>query len=377
MERENGEKFIHKIIRFSGLKIIDIYIIKKFLGTFIFSILIILAIAVIFDFSEKIDDFIENHAPFKAVVFEYYLNFIPYFAVLFSSLFTFISVIFFTSRMAYDTEIIAILSSGISFRRLLLPYMISAAVIALFAFALSNYVIPDANRVKLAFEEKYVHSRPYNFNRRNIHRQIKPGIYIYMESYSNYSMTGYNFSIEKFEDGELRSKLMADQITWDSTQNKWNLRHYYIRDIDGMHEKISDGTSLDTTLNMLPKDFSQRLNIVQTMSLRELNEFIRTSKMQGETNVTAYLIEKYQRTAFPFATFILTLIGVAVSSKKARGGIGMQLGTGLAISFGYILFMQFSAQFSIGGSLPPLLAVWLPNILFAGVALVLYRLAPK
>ncbi len=377
MERGNGKKFINKIIRLSGLKIIDIYIIRKFLGTFIFSILIILAIAVIFDFSEKIDDFIEKQAPFKAVVFDYYLNFIPYFAVLFSSLFTFISVIFFTSRMAYNTEIIAILSSGVSFRRLLLPYMISAAVITTFAFALSNYVIPGANKVKLEFEEKYVHSRPYNFNRKNIHRQIKPGIFIYMESYSNYSMTGYNFSIEKFEDGELRSKLMADQITWDSTKNKWNMRHYYIRDINGMYEKISEGNSLDTTLNMHPQDFSQRLNIVQTMSLGELNEFIKKSKMQGETNVTAYLIERYQRTAFPFATFILTLIGVAVSAKKARGGIGMQLGTGLAISFGYILFMQFSSQFSIGGILPPLIAVWLPNILFAGVALILYKLATK
>lgn len=377
MERENGEKLVHKIIRLLGLKIIDIYIIRKFLGTFIFSILIILTIAVIFDFSEKIDDFIENKAPFKEVIFDYYLNFIPYFAVLFSSLFTFISVIFFTSKMAYDTEIIAILSSGVSFRRFLVPYMVSATLIAIFAFAMSNYVIPGANRVKLDFEEKYIHSRPYNFNRRNIHRQIQPGIFIYMESYSNYSMTGYNFSLERFEDGELRSKLMAEQITWDSTKNKWNMRHYYIRDINGMYEKITEGNALDTTLNMYPTDFSKRLNIVQTMSLRELNEFIRTSKMQGETNVTAYLIEKYQRTAFPFSTFILTVIGVAVSSKKVRGGIGMQLGTGLMISFGYILFMQFSSQFSIGGSLSPLLAVWLPNILFAGVALVLYKLAPK
>ena len=377
MERNNGEKIIYKIIRPLGLKIIDVYIIRKFLGTFFFSIVIILSIAVIFDFSEKIDDFIENQAPFREVIFDYYLNFIPYFAVLFSSLFTFISVIFFTSKMAYNTEIIAILSSGVSFRRLLRPYMVSAGFIALFAFSLSNFVIPDANRVKLNFEEKYIHSRPYTFNRRNIHRQIEPGVFIYMESYSNYSTTGYNFSLEKFEDGKLVSKMMADQISWDSTDNKWIARRYYIRDINGMHENLREGNTIDTTLNMTPEDFSRRLNVVETMSLSELNKFIKVSKMQGETNVVAYLIEKYKRTAFPFSTFILTLIGVAVSSQKVRGGIGMQLGTGLMISFGYILFMQFSSQFSIGGSLPPLLAVWLPNMIFAVVAFVLYKMAPK
>ncbi|MGC9341767.1 MAG: LptF/LptG family permease, partial [Bacteroidales bacterium] len=198
-------------------------------GTFFFSILIILSIAVVFDFSEKIDDFIENGAPFREVIFDYYLNFIPYFAVLFSALFTFISVIYFTSKMAYNTEIIAILSNGVSFRRLLFPYMLSATIIAMFAFFLSNYVIPDANKIKLDFEEKYIHSRPVSFNRKDIHRQIRPGVFIYMESYSNISLTGYNFSMEKFEEGKLVSKLMADQIYWDSTKNKWTIRRYYIR----------------------------------------------------------------------------------------------------------------------------------------------------
>jgi lipopolysaccharide export system permease protein len=361
----------------TGLKIIDIYIIKKFLGTFAFSILIILSIAIIFDVSEKIDDFIENGAPFKEVVFDYYLNFIPYFAVLFSSLFTFISVIYFTSKMAYNTEIIAILSSGVSFRRLLVPYMISAGIIALFAYTLSNFVIPKATAVRLDFEEKYIQSRPVTFNRKNIHRQIKPGTFIYMESYSNYSKTGYNFSMEKYVDGKLVSKLMADQIAWDSTNNDWTIRRYYIRDINGMHEKITEGNTIDTVINMYPTDFSRRLNVVESMSKHELNDFIKVAKMQGETNVTSYLIEKYRRTAFPFSTFILTIIGVAVSSRKVRGGIGMQLGVGLGLSFTYILFMQFSSQFSIGGTLPPLLAVWIPNIIFTFVALFMYKMAPK
>lgn len=364
-------------MRVFGLKIIDLYIIRKFLGTFFFSIVIILSIAIIFDISEKIDDFIENGAPLKAVIFDYYMNFIPYFGVLFSSLFTFISVIFFTSKMADNTEIIAILSSGVSFRRLLLPYMLSAGLIALVAYLLSNFVIPKATAVRLDFEEKYVQSHPVNFNQKNIHRQIEPGTFIYMESYSNYSKTGYNFSMEKFKNGKLVSKLMADQIAWDSTKNDWIIRRYYIRDISGMVEKLTEGNTIDTTLNLSPADFSRRLNVVESMSRSELNNFIKVAKMQGETNVTAYLIEKYRRTAFPFSTFILTIIGMSVSSRKVRGGIGMQLGLGLALSFTYILFMQFSSQFSIGGTLPPLIAVWIPNIIFAFVAFFLYRLAPK
>jgi len=377
MENNNGKKISHTIINVVGLKIIDLYIIKKFLGTFFYSILLILAIAVIFDISEKLDDFIETSTPIKEIIFDYYLNFIPYFAVLFSSLFTFISVIFFTSKMAYNTEIIAILSSGVSFRRMLLPYFISASVITIFAFVLSNFVIPNATKTKLEFEEKYIHKRPQTFSRKNIHKQVEPGVFIYLESYSTVSRTGYNFSIEKFEGGRLIAKTMADQITWDSTKNIWTMRRYYSRDLTGMTESIKEGNTKDTLLVLQPADFERRLNAVEAMSFTELNEFIEVSRMQGETNLTAYLIEKYKRTAFPFSTFILTLIGVAVSSKKVRGGIGSQLGTGLAVSFAYILFMQFSSQFAIGGRLPPLLAVWLPNLIFAVIATFLYRMVPR
>ena len=213
---------------------------------------------------------------------------------------------------------------------MLIPYMISAGVIALFAYTLYNFVIPKATAVRLDFEEKYIQSHPVNFNRKNIHRQIEPGTFIYMESYSNYSKTGYNFSMEKFKDGKLVSKLMADQIAWDSTNNDWMIRRYYIRDINGMHETITEGNTLDTVINMYPADFSRRLNVVESMSKHELNEFIKIAKMQGETNVTAYLIEKYRRTAFPFSTFILTLIGVAVSSRKVRGGSACSWVSGLA-----------------------------------------------
>lgn len=377
MEGKFNTRFKYKIVRLLGLKMLDIYVIRKFLGSFFLSIALILSIVVIFDLSEKIDDFIESGAQLKAILFDYYLNFIPYFAVLFSSLFAFIAVIYFTSRMAYNTEIIAILNSGMSFRRLLLPYMISAIFIALLSFYLSDRVIPDANKVKLSFEEQYVKKRPIRFKTKDFHRQIEPGVYVYLQSYSNVSKVGYQFTIEKFEDGELVSKMFADQIRWDTTVNKWEARRYYIRTIDGLNETLVEGKVIDTTLSIHPDDFKMRLNIVETMSLKELDEFINKQLMQGETNVTAYQIERHNRIAFPFTTLILTLIGVAVSSRKLRGGIGLQIAIGVVISFTYILFTQFSKQFAIGGLLPVIAAVWLPNITFLIIALFLMRLAPR
>ncbi len=386
VETHNAEtlKIISDIKKFIAslkkpeFKIIDRYIIRKFLGTYIYAILLIILIAIIFDFSEKIDDFIEKNAPVKAIIFDYYLNFIPYFALLYSHLFTFIAVIFFTSKMAYRTEIIAILSSGVSYKRLLWPYFISASIIAVFAYVLTNFVVPNVNKVRLEFEDNFIHNQPVSYNYRNIHKQINPGTYIYMESYSNISNTGYKFSIEKYDNNNnLLSKLMGEYILWDSTKHKWNIRDYYIRNIDEMKESIKEGRSIDTTLNIYPADFRRRTNIVESMDLFELNKFIKIQKSQGAENIETYLIEKYKRVSVPFSTFILTLIGVCVSSKKARGGIGIHIGIGMGFCFSYIVFMQFSSQFAISGSLNPLLAVWLPNIIFAIVAYYLYKLAPK
>jgi len=377
MEGKDNTGFKYKIVRLLGLKMFDVYVIRKFLGSFFLAIALILSIVVIFDLSEKIDDFLESGAKLKAILFEYYLNFIPYFAVLFSSLFAFIAVIYFTSRMAYNTEIIAILNSGMSFRRLLLPYMISAAFIALLSFYLSDRVIPKANKVKLNFEEQYVRRKPIRFKTKDFHRQIEPGIYVYLQNYSNVSKVGYQFTIEKFEDGELVSKMFADQIRWDTTINKWQARRYYIRTIDGLKETIEEGRQIDTTLSIHPDDFQMRLTITETMSLKELDEFIKKQLMQGETNIIAYQIERHNRIAFPFTTIILTLIGVAVSSRKMRGGIGLQIAIGVVISFTFILFSQFSKQFAIGGLLPVMAAVWLPNVFFTIVALFLMRLAPR
>ncbi len=359
------------------LKILDIYIIKKFLGTFFFSILLIICIAVIFDFSEKIDDFLEHEAPLRAIIFDYYFNFIPYFAVLFSSLFTFIAVIFFTSKMAYNSEIIAILSSGVSLRRLLVPYFISATIITALSLYLNNYVIPKANEERFIFEEMYYHNNPVRMTDRDIHKQIETGVYIYMESYSNRLDMGRRFSMEKFDNNKLVSKLMADYIKWDSTTQKWNINNYYVRNFNNSEETIVTGKKADTTLNMTPEEFKRRDNFVETMDFKELNDFIAKAKLQGIDHIEQFLIEKHTRLAFPFSTYILTLLGLTVSSRKVRGGIGMHLGYGLLLSFAYILFMQFSSQFAIGGKIDPMIAAWIPNFIFAFISFILYKKAQK
>ncbi len=358
------------------MKTLDVYIIKKFLGTYFFAIALIISISIIFDLSEKIDNYIENEAPAKAV-FKYYLNFIPYFTNLLSSLFAFIAVIFFTSKMAYDSEIIAILSSGVSFKRILVPYFISAFLIASISFALMSYVIPHANERRLDFEYTYMKESPYKVER-NLHMQVDTGVYIYMRNYRPNVQRGYKFSMEEFDDNTLKSKLMADNIKWDTTKNKWVVSNYYIRKItEDKKDSIIRGSEMDTTLSIKPSDLGQYTDIVTTMNMPELNEFIQKKRIQGAENIEEYLIEKYRRFSFPFSTLILTFIGVFLSSKKLKGGMGMQIGIGLTLSFAYLLFMRFANMFAIRGGIEPLMGVWIPNIIFALIALSLYRFAPR
>lgn len=358
------------------LQILDRYIIRKFLGTFFFSLALIILIAVIFDISEKLDDFIERKAPISAIVFDYYLNFIPYFANLFAPLFVFISVIFFTSRMAANTEIVAILNSGVSFARLLRPYFISAAVLAGLSFYFNGWVIPHSNKIKLEFENAYIRN-PVEFKDRNLHKQIAPGVFMYMESYNNNDNIGYRFSLEKMENGRKTFYLTSDRILWDSTSGKWQIENYYIRRIHGMKEQLTSGFRLDTVLSFHPTDFKRRLNIIDAMDTPKLNQFIAEEELQGSSYINTYLVEKYRRVAVPFSTFILMVIGVSLSSRKTRGGIGVQLGLGITLSFTYILFMQISNTFAINGSIPASIAVWIPNVIFAFVAVYLLRVAPK
>lgn len=358
------------------MKKLDWYIIRKFLGTFFYAITLIVMIAVVFDISEKIDDFIEKQAPLKEIVFGYYMNFIPYFANLFSPLFIFISVIFFTSRMASQTEIVAILSSGVSFWRFLMPYMLSATLLASLSFYLNNFVIPKANEKRIAFENVYVRN-PYVNTELNIHRQIRPGVFIYLESFNAMNLTGYRFSLEKITDGKMSYKLIADVIRWDSVSGKWTLENYFARKINGFNESLQAGPKLDTLFDFRAEEFSTRINNIETMNLFELNEFIEKEKLKGSDAIEYYYIEKYNRIVLPFATFILTLIGVAISSRKVRGGIGLHIGLGILISFTYILFMQVANTFAIYGGIPPYIAVWIPDLIYGALAVVLLRNAPK
>ena len=361
-----------------SLKLIDYYIIKKFLGTFFFSLVLILTIAVVFDFSEKIDEFMEKEAPASKIIFDYYLNFIPYFATLFSPLFVFITVIFFTSKMAYNTEIVAILNSGMSFRRMMWPYFVSALFIVAFTFILTNFIIPTSNQKRLEFEHRYYKPR-YNVNQQHtIHRQVYKNVYMYMESYNPVNQSGRNFTIERFDENlRLVSKLSSALVKWDSTAGKWSAWDYYIRDIGDSVETLTTGRRIDTTLIITPADFSRSAEFVGTMTFRELYDYIDLLRLQGSDELKIFLVEKHKRYAVPFSVFILALIGVSLSSRKVRGGIGMQIGIGLLLSFTYILFLQFASQFSLKGNLDPMLAMWLPNIVYSVIAFVLYRLAPK
>jgi lipopolysaccharide export system permease protein len=361
---------------FSGLRTIDIYIIKKFLGTFFFSIILLIFIIIVFDVSEHIDDFLKHDAPIKAIIFNYYLNFIPHFVNLFSYLFVFIAVIFFTSRMASDSEIIAILSSGISFRRMLLPYIVSALTLALMSFLLGNFVIPYTNRGKLEFENRYIREKK-QFNDMNIHKQVSPGVFLYLENFNTQSKRGWKFSLEKFRNRELVYKLSADEATWDSIRSKWVLKDYFSRSIGPMEENMHKGERLDTTFGIKPADFVEDIEEVSIMNFFTLRKHIQMKRLRGDPDLIKYEVKAYERVAYPFATIILTLIGVAVSSRKVRGGIGFNLGFGLALTFIYILFMQVFTVLATFGNFPALLAVWFPNILFGIIALILVRAAPK
>lgn len=358
------------------MKTLDWYIIRKFLGTFFFALGLIILIAIIIDISEKLDDFLGSQAPLKEIVVSYYLNFIPYFANLFSHLFIFIAVIFFTSRMAYNTEVVAILSSGISFARFTRPYMIASGILAVLSLLLLNFVIPKTNKSRLAFEERYVRYK-FRYTDLNIHRQIEPGTYIYIESYNNIDNLGYKFSMERIKNGVLTWKLNSEIMAWDSLKKCWRINHYYIRSIEGSRERLRMGATLDTTLALQPKDFGRRINNIETMTYPELRRYIAQERMRGSDLIPYYLLEQYRRFSIPFATFVMALMGVSIASRKMRGGIGVHIGFGILLSFSYIIFQKLADTFALQANMAPLLAVWIPNFIFAGISLWLYYKAPK
>ncbi len=353
------------------LKKIDLYIIKKFLGTYIFAIVLILAITVMFDINEKLDSFLK--APLYATIFDYFLNFLPYFANQFSPLFTFIAVIFFTSKLADNSEIIAMLASGMSFRRLLRPYMISASVIAIFTYLLSAYIIPPANVERIEYTNTYVKNKRVDHGS-NIQLQVSPGQIAYMQRYDNTTKTGYKFSLESFDDKQLSSRLTAQSIKWD-TLYRWQVRDYMIREFKGDREFITSGRRLDTIITIEPRDFLISEKDHEMMTTPQLQEYISRQKERGVANIKSFEIEYHRRFAMCGAAFILTVIGMSLSSRKVKGGMGINIGIGLILSFSYILFSTVTSTFAISGYTSPFIAMWIPNFIYIIIAIVLYRKA--
>lgn len=353
------------------VKTLDKYIIKKFLGTYIFAILLILAIIVMFDVNEKLDNFMK--APLSATIFDYYLNFLPYMANQFSPLFTFIAVIFFTSKLADNSEIIAILSSGVSFRRLLIPYMVSAAFIAAFTFVLDAYVIPPANVKRINYQNQYVKNKGVDYGV-NIQLQVAPGEIAYMSRFDNRMKSAYNFSLERFDDKVLKSRLTATSAVYD-TLYRWTVRNYMIRDFNGMKEEITTGSRLDTIIPIEPRDFLIAQNDHEKMTTPELKEYIERQKARGVANIKSFEIEYERRFAMTAAAFILTLIGMSLSSRKVKGGMGINIGIGLVLSFSYILFSTVTSTFAISGYTSPRVAMWIPNMIYLIIGIYLYRKA--
>ena len=359
---------------------VDHYIVYKFLSTYIFLITIIVVIAVIFDFNEKIDKLTQSHAPMQKIIFDYYVNFVPYFANLFSPLFVFIAVIFFTSKLADNSEIIAMKSTGMSFRRLLRPYMFSAALIALTTYLLGAYVIPQSNVARVNFENRYIKKKTDITSVDNVQMQVDTGVVAYITHFDNVTKSGYGFSLDKFVDKKLVSHLTAQSIQYDTLSDRrfsWTLRQYKIRTLKGMREKLESGQKLDTIIVMEPKDFFYVRGQQETMTVPELDEFIDRQKLRGAAGVSTFEVEYHKRFATPFAAFILTLIGVSLSCEKRKGGMGASIGVGIALSFTYILFQTVSATFAINAGWPAMFSVWLPNIIFALIAVVLYRRTPQ
>ena len=354
-------------------KILDWYIIRNFLGTYIFAIILILAITIMFDINEKLDAF--SKAPLHATVFDYFLNFLPYFANQFSPLFTFIAVIFFTSKLADNSEIIAILSSGVSYRRLLRPYIVSAAIIAAGTYALSAYVIPPANVKRIDYMNTYVKNKRVEYGT-NIMIQVAKGEIAYISRYDAPSKTGIKFSLEKFVDKQLVSRLTAQTIKWD-TLYRWRVQNYVIRDFRDHREYISSGVSLDTIIPFEPRDFLISKNDHETLTNDQLVTYISRQKERGVANIRSFEIELQRRYAMCAAAFILTVIGMSLSSKKVKGGMGINIGIGLALSFSYIFFMSITSSFAVSGMTSPFVAMWIPNFLYAIIAVVLYRKASR
>lgn len=359
--------------------ILDWYIIRKFIGTYIYAILLIISIAIVFDFNENLSKFTQYHAPWRAIVFDYYANFIPYYSNLFSPLFVFIAVIFFTSKLAGNSEIIAMLAAGVSIRRLMRPYMISCVLIAGLTFYLNSFVIPHGTVIRQNFEALYRNSKK-NTSAENVQLYVAKNTTAYIQHYDNQYKRGYGFSLVKIKDKKIVSHMTAMEIQYDTvadTKFHWRLSNWKMRTLKGLKEHIQSGASKDTVLLMEPTDLVYSKGQQETFTSPELLDYISKQTSRGSGNVVQYEVEFHKRIAMSFSSFILTIIGLSLSSRKRKGGMGLYLGIGLALSFSYIMLQTVSSTFAIQADTPPLLAAWIPNIIFAVIAYFCYRHAPS
>ena len=364
---------------FRYIRRIDRYIISKFIGTYIYSIILIISISIVFDVNENLAKFTTNHAPLRAIILDYYANFIPYFANLFSPLFVFIAVIFFTSKLAGNSEVIAMLASGMSFKRLMRPYMISAAMISILNFTLGAYVIPKGTVVRHEFESLYKNNKK-NTSASNVQLQVGRGIIAYIQQYDDVTKTGYGFSLDKFENKKLVSHMTANVIKYDTISDsryQWRAVNYKIRTLKGMREHITSGQEIDTLVMMEPMDLVFSKGQQETFTSPELLRYISKQKDRGSGNVVQYEVEYHKRIAACFASFILTIIGASLSARKRKGGMGLYLGIGMALSFSYILLQTISSTFAINADTPPVLAAWIPNLLYFVIAYYCFKKAPN
>lgn len=358
---------------------LDWYIIRKFIGTYIFSIVLIISIALVFDFNENLSKFTKYHAPWRAIVFDYYANFIPYYSNLFSPLFVFIAVIFFTSKLAGNSEIIAMLSSGASFRRLMRPYMISCVLIASVTFYLNSFVIPHGTVIRQNFESLYRNSKK-NTSAENVQLQVGKGTVAYIQHYDDRYKRGYGFSLDKFEGKKLVSHMTAMEIQYDTIADAkyhWKATNWKTRTLVGLRERIVTGDVKDTVILMEPTDLVYSKGQQETFTSPELLDYISKQTSRGSGNVVQYEVEFHKRIAMSFSSFILTIIGLSLSARKRKGGMGLYLGIGLGLSFGYIMLQTVSSTFAINAGTPPVLAAWIPNLIFAFIAYFCYRHAPR
>ena len=360
------------------IKIIDGYIIGKYLGTFIYTLSVFIVIIIIFDLSEKLDDFLGNNLTFWQVITLYYAGSIPFYVNMLSPLINFIAVIFFTAKMADQTEIVPILSGGVSFNRFLVPYFMSAFIIFSANLISNLYILPYTNQIKNSFENTYMKKND-SAAKQNIHMKLDDHTYIYIESFDNRTKVGYRFSLDNFKGDELTKKLIAENIKWDSLKRSWKLTNYSVRNVNGLKETLISGASLtkDTVLDMRPDDFSVYENIYENLTNKELSTKIKKERFRGSGIMNDLLFEQYKRYLQPLSAFVLTLIGVALSSRKVRGGVGLPLGIGIFLSFAYIVVNQFAKMFSIKGGIPPLIAVLIPTLFFGILGLYLLKKAPK